>query len=282
MISKCPVCDGSGFSPQFRQLQRCLNCGFVTAETGLSDEQCRGLYGEDYFSGGEYANYLADERALRLNFERRLRTLARFSDPSRHGRLLEIGCAYGFFLDIARGSFGSVTGIDVSEGGVRYARERFGLRAVHADFLEHDFAGETFDVACMWDTIEHLRRPGDYIEKVGSLTGPGAVLALTTGDMGSLNARLRGEKWRLIHPPTHLHYFNRDTIARLLGRHGFRVVYCRPCGFYRSIDNAAYNILVLRKKRPAVYSFLKRKGLLDMVFYLNLYDIMYVIARKED
>ena len=49
-----------------------------------------------------------------------------------------------------------------------------------------------------------------------------APLALTTGDIGSVNARLRGHKWRMIHPPTHLHYFSAETMKALLDRHGFR------------------------------------------------------------
>jgi len=232
----------------------------------LPDDEVRSLYREHYFFGGEYGDYLADERALRRNFALRLAVLKKYMDPSRHRDLLEIGCAYGFFLDEARGGFRGVTGIDISEGGVLHAQRQFGLEAVHADFLEHDFEGRRFDAVCMWDTIEHLSRPDRYIEKVASMTDRGALLAVTTGDIGSFNARIRGGGWRLIHPPTHLHYFSRGTITRLLKRYGFQVLYSGHCGFYRSVDNAAYNILVLRKKGPRLYHLLKKSGLLDKVF----------------
>lgn len=280
MTCRCLVCGNTDFLPLFRQLVRCSSCGFITADLDLPEGEVRALYHDHYFFGGEYSNYLTDEKALRRNFALRLRRLGKYLDPSRHNDLLEIGCAYGFFLDEARSRFRHVEGIDIAEGGIRHGRERFGLDVSHADFPEHDFGSRTFDVVCMWDTIEHLEHPDAYIEKIGTLTARGSLFAATTGDTGSINARLRGENWRLIHPPTHLHYFTKETMTRLLANHGFKVIYCGSCGFYRSIDNAAYNILVLREKGPRIYSYLKKTGLLDLVFYLNLYDIMYVIARK--
>jgi len=133
----------------------------------------------------------------------------------------------------------------------------------------------------MWDTIEHLRAPNLYVEKIAQHTDQGALLAVTTADVASLNARVRGARWRMIHPPTHLHYFSSATLARLLERHGFEVIYNRYCGFYRSLGNVAYNILVLRQQKPGLFKQLERTGLTKFGFYLNLYDIMYVIARRR-
>ena len=55
---------------------------------------------------------------------------------------------------------------------------------------------------------------------------------MTTGDIGSLMARWRGARWRQIHPPTHLHYFSKLTLAQLLERHGFTVAYAGYDGMY--------------------------------------------------
>ena len=79
---------------------------------------------------------MADRAIIQKNFRLRLATLERFLDPARHRRLLEVGCAYGFFLDLARGRFETATGIDITEDGVRYARETLGLDAVQGDLLD--------------------------------------------------------------------------------------------------------------------------------------------------
>ncbi|MCA1815111.1 MAG: class I SAM-dependent methyltransferase [Acidobacteria bacterium] len=277
----CIVCGGTSHRQLYEGLLRCRACGYVFADARLTDEELRALYDEDFFTGAEFSDYAEDELHLRKNFRARLRVLRRFLDPSRHKRLLEIGSAYGFFLEEARALFESVEGIDITGAGIAHARERFQLDVTLGDFLSHDYGARRFDVVCMWDTIEHLREPQRFVEKIASLTERGALLALTTGDIESLNARLRGRRWRLIHPPTHLHYFSRRTIARLLAAHGFDVVYNRPCGFYRSLDNVAYNVFVLRHNLRLPHALLRRAGVARLGFYLNLSDIMYVIARRR-
>lgn len=247
----------------------------------MTDEELFDLYNEEFFTGAEFGDYAADERYFRKNFRLRFRELRKFLDPARHQRLLEIGSAYGFFLDEVRDEFESVQGIDITEAGVAHARERFKLNVVQNDFLAHDYGAERFDVVCMWDTIEHLRAPHLYVEKAARLMDSGGLLAITTADVDSFNARLRKKKWRMIHPPTHLHYFSAATLGRLLKRYGFEVIYNRYCGYYRSIGNVAYNIFVLRQQRPETFKQLERTGLTKLGFYLNLYDIMYVIARRR-
>jgi SAM-dependent methyltransferase len=247
----------------------------------LTDEELVALYNEQFFTGAEFSDYAGDEKFFRKNFRLRLKTLKRFLNPLRHQRLLEIGSAYGFFLDEAKQEFTSVQGIDITDEGVRFARESFGLDVVQDDFLSHEYGAQEFDVVCMWDTIEHLRAPHEYVEKIARHTKPGALLAVTTADADSVNARIRGRHWRMIHPPTHLHYFSAKTLEKMLDRYGFEVIYNRYCGFYRSFGNVAYNVLVLRQQKPALFRAFEKSGGSHLGFYLNLYDIMFVIARRR-
>ncbi len=277
----CIVCAGGAADQLYAGILKCRTCGYVYADMRLTDEELFALYNERFFTGAEFSDYAADERFFRKNFQLRFKKLKDFLDPARHKRLLEIGSAYGFFLDEVRGEFTSVQGIDITETGVRHARERFELDVIQGDFLAHDLGAQKFDVVCMWDTIEHLRAPQLYLEKIARHTDLGALLAVTTADIESLNARLRGAQWRMIHPPTHLHYFSAVTLTRLLDRHGFEVIYNRYCGFYRSLSNVGYNIFVLRQQRPWLFKQIERTSLTKFGFYLNLYDIMYVIARRR-
>lgn len=280
-MNECIVCGSTQAEPFYAGLLKCKRCGHVFADLRLTDEELFQLYSRNYFFGDEYSDYVADKRVIQKNFKLRLKTLQAFLNPTLHTKLLEIGCAYGFFLETARSRFDTVQGIDITEEGVRYTREILHLDALHGDLLEYDLGEQKFDVACMWDTIEHLRSPQLYVEKVSKHMDSGALLAITTGDINSLNARMRKSKWRLIHPPTHLHYFSIKSLAKMLNNYRFDVIYNRYCGFYRSVDNVAYNIFVLRQKQPRLYNLMKRLRLTDFDFYLNMYDIMYVIARKR-
>jgi SAM-dependent methyltransferase len=279
-MTECVVCGHTDHRLFYSGILKCGHCGHIFADLHITDADLLWLYDKTYFFGTEYSNYLADKEILRKNFRLRLKTLERYLTLNHHHRLLEIGSAYGFFLDLVRDRFDAV-GIDITADGTRYAKEVLGLNVVHGEFLAHDFGDRRFDVVCLWDTIEHLRNPDLYLEKISQHTTRGALLAITTGNVDSLVARTKRARWRLIHPPTHLHYFSRKTLGRLLDACGFDVISSRNCGFYRSIDNILYNILVLRRKQRGLYDLAKKSGLTALPCYLNLYDIIYVIAERR-
>jgi SAM-dependent methyltransferase len=278
---RCAACDGATSEPIYGGLLRCLRCGHAFAPPDASDEDLAAIYTESYFAGEEYHDYLGDKGLAQRNFRSRLRVLKSFIDPARHRRLFEVGCAYGFFLELARQSFDSVQGIDVSAAAASYAKNVLHLDAACGDFLHYDLAGREFDVACMWDTIEHLPHPDLYVSKLAHHMRTGALFAVTTGDFASLNARLRGAKWRLMHPPSHAHYFSIASMTSMLDRFGFDVVYARHCGFYRSLRSMAYGVFVQKHNDARALELLNRIGLGGFPLYLNFYDIMYVIARKR-
>jgi SAM-dependent methyltransferase len=276
----CVLCGGSSISPLYAGLSRCGQCGHTFAIPELGAQQFSHLYDEDYFRGAEYRDYQSDQTVIERNFAAQLAAMRPFLVPGRHRNLLEIGCAYGFFLRLARPHFESVQGLDLSEPAVRHCTERLGLNVARADLLEWEPPGE-LDVVCMWETIEHLTRPDLYLRRAAQYMRAGALIAITTGDIGSLNARLRRSKWRLIHPPTHVHYFSRQSMTGFLDKLGFSVVHDGRPGFSRSLGSIAYGSFVLRHGWWLPSKVLQALRMTNWPLYLNLYDIMYVIARKR-
>jgi SAM-dependent methyltransferase len=279
-VTACVVCGAAGEAMGYAGLRRCSGCSHVWADLSIGSEELARLYQRPYFFGDEYSNYLEDRRVMEKNFARRLATLRRYMTPS-HRRLFEIGCAYGFFLNTARESFEDVSGIDISRDAVAYAHGELGVNAECGDLLSTDLSGREFDVVCLWDTIEHLAEPQRFVEKMTPHMPEGALLAITTGDIASLNARLQKARWRLIHPPTHLQYFTLESLTRLLERCGFRVIHVEHCGFYRSLGGMIHNLVALRWKWPRAGEWLRRLTPSRLDLYLNLHDIMYVIAERR-
>lgn len=254
---------------------RCRSCDLVYFSEAVDT---KALYGANYFHGGEYHDYSLDKGTLQRNFSGRVVYLEQIL---LKGRLLELGCAYGFFLELAAKKY-EAQGIDISEDGVRNAKEKLGLNARHGDFLNFPDELSSYDVACLWDTIEHLPEPFQYLEKLGKWVKPGGHLVLTTGDFGSILARMRGRKWRQIHPPTHLFYFDKKTISRALEKAGFRVVEFSYVGQYRSYRSMFYELFCLRHPNFSwIYRLFTLNGRLDFPVYLNTFDIMQVTAQRE-
>ena len=281
MSKPCILCGSTEGTPLYQGILRCKNCSLVFADVNLDPAGLADLYRKNYFFGEEYSNYLDDREVLQKNFRLRLNVLTRFTNPVRHKSLFEVGCAYGFFLSLAREHFEKVQGIDITEDGVRHCLQA-GLDVTQADLMDVNLNGRDLDVVCLWDTIEHLMEPSRYMEKLSQHMKPGALVAITTGDIDSWNARLKKHKWRLIHPPTHLYYFSLKTLVRLLKSFGFEAVYSRHCGFYRSLDNVVHNLFTLRSGLPVIHRMIKRSGLGKLHFYLNLFDILYVVARRVE
>ena len=141
-----------------------------------------------------------------------------------------------------------------------------------------------FRSVCMWDTIEHLEHPEAFVARARDVLADDGLLFVTTGDIGAAFARWRGPKWRMIHPPTHLQYFSTDSLARLLGRHGFRVAYSRSTPMYRNVGETLGRLATLGRGAVGRIATLARRFVPGPIqrggFWLDLGDIMYVAARK--
>jgi SAM-dependent methyltransferase len=276
-----PVCILCGHDASdhflYAGILQCPSCGFIFADTQLSADDLQKLYQRNYFLGNEYLNYLEDKPALQKNFNARTRTLLKYSAG---GNLFEIGCAYGFFLELAQCHW-KVEGCDISAPACDEA-QRQGYNVACGDFLRLPLKEEQYDVVALWDTIEHLARPDLYVQKSSTLLKRGGILCATTGDIGSSMAKMRKHRWRLIHPPTHLYYFDRKSMEQILHKNGLEIIHFQHCGYSRSVRQILYSLLVLNHEtelRKKLYELLK--PLFGFSVYINLYDIMFVIARKK-
>jgi SAM-dependent methyltransferase len=168
----------------------------------------------DYFSGrcaDGYVDYRASGPVLRREFAR---TVAFIRNFIAHGRLLELGCAYGFFLQEARPFF-EVAGIELAEDAATYCRNN-GLNVLSgvADEGSCRDLGK-MDVIVLLDVIEHVPNPRETLALCERHLNPSGIIVLTTGDFASLVARLSGRAWRLMTPPQHLWFFTPESVRCL-------------------------------------------------------------------
>lgn len=220
--SQCALCEGA-LAPLFDKdgyaICRCGSCGLVQVDTPPSRDELERMYGEAYFSSEVFHDYLA-EREVRVQAGRAaVQTLARLAPA---GKLLDVGCAAGFFLEAASAHY-EVTGVELSPFASSYARETLGLRVFTGDVSDGVLDGEQFDVVTVWNTIEHMSDPLGAFAAIARITRPGALLALSTGDVSGPLARIDLRNWNLMAPPYHLFFFSPKTIDLLLAAAGFEV-----------------------------------------------------------
>lgn len=277
----CPVCGADAEAHQIVYqkngcaVRRCSGCGLGSAVVSPGFDP-GALYGEEYFQGGcadGYADYALSERVIRAEARRSLNALGRLM-PLR-GSLLEIGCAYGFFLLEAQAYF-QCRGVDVSPAAVRYARQR-GLDVEQggaAAFLQSETL--QYDAAVLFDVIEHLPDPRQVLSLLHSRLKPGGCLMLTTGDWDSTLARRMGARWRLMTPPQHLFYFSAATLRALLSACGFEVLESSHPSKLVPLGLAFYQVT-----RRLGWELPMGRWSNSLAAPVNLFDALRVIARKR-
>lgn len=148
------------------------------------------------------------------------------------------------------------------------------------DLFAADLPQGAFDAIVMGDVIEHLPRAGEALDEIAALLAPGGVLALALPDAGSRLARLMGRRWWSV-IPTHVHYFTRSSVTRLLGHHGYEVVELTTAPKTFSVE---YYLGRVGGYRPGIARALvgaaRRVGVAERLWTPDFRDRMLVIARR--
>jgi len=221
----CNLCDRD--MPRYVTTQnhctivRCNNCGFVYVNPRPED----GAYKE------LYTDYLPDRMENPLDWKAYMERVYKFTADlieariTSKGRFMDIGCGFGFFVEVMRDRGWKASGVDISHTAVSYARER-GLDVDLGLISDSNHVEGTFDAITMFYVLEHVTSPVETLKEVLGLLRPGGLLVLrlphTTPIVRMLD--LLHINNNLYDPPFHLSDFSPDTINRMLAMVGYREV----------------------------------------------------------
>lgn len=284
--SHCALCGSRSAEYVYPRLGmiRCVGCGLIRTREIPDKEQLEALYSEGYFHSSDsgalgYDDYVGDRSKITRTFHRRMQEIEKVTGGK--GRLLDVGCAMGFSLQVARERGWDALGVEVSGFACDYARENLGIDILCGSLDEARLQAESFDVITMWDYIEHNPAPVEELNEASRLLRTGGLLALTTPDISSLVARITGNRWMGIKQGEHLYYFSSATLRHLLTKCGFEPIRLKYVGKY--VDLGFFI------KRTGIYSatverLLSRTartlGIADHVLYVNPFDILLAYGKK--
>ena len=270
------------------EVVRCPSCGLLFRASLPSSEELIAVYGGDYFRDDPlhpnregYADYFEDAPLHRRNARRRLEMLESLYGGAGK-RLLDVGCAAGFFVAEAQARGWRAEGIDLSREVVEWGRRCVVDELRDAPFARFSGPLESYDMVTMWDYIEHSVDPVADITHASGLLVPGGLLALSTGDVESLAARLIGRRWHLLTPRHHNFFFGIGTLRRLLGAAGFTVVSVRRETSWYSLSHLVYKLTTPLPERfgRVIAHRVRRSRVRDVAIPVNLLDIVTVVAAK--
>jgi 2-polyprenyl-3-methyl-5-hydroxy-6-metoxy-1,4-benzoquinol methylase len=267
-------------------LCRCTHCELVSVYPFPREEELRAVYAAEYFKSDEssvkgYDDYESDRPNIVRTAARRLQEIERLVPT---GRLLDVGCALGFFLEEARRRGWAVEGIDISAHAIQYAQDRLGLPAQVGTLGDARLAKDSFDVITLWDVIEHLPNPVAELGVCRDLLRPGGLLVLSTPDLESWVAKITGPRWMGFKlADEHIYYFSRKTITLALEKAGFEMVEITTIGKHVTFEFFARRLSMYLPGAASVLALaFTLMGIEDGAIYVDPRDLMRVVARRKD
>lgn len=219
--SLCGSCDAITYQHNDQhRIMKCKRCGLLYVDPQPTEDELR-----------EYYTRIADHQYL-LKYKHQslqrgdkiLQLVGRFKAD---GNLLDVGCGYGFFLDLARKKGWNAYGLELATGAVQYAREVYNLNILQGDINEVPFRRGEFDLISLQHTLEHIPHPILTLRKLAAALKSDGILAVAVPNAASLMARLAGTRWVCFSQASHhlCHYTTR-TLELLLNLSGFENIAC--------------------------------------------------------
>jgi 2-polyprenyl-3-methyl-5-hydroxy-6-metoxy-1,4-benzoquinol methylase len=240
---RCPVCgEFPGHTlvcrNESRSYFRCGSCSTIFQVRLLPDtiEYDRAYFFEEYRS--QYGRtYLEDFEHIKDMGRRRLEMINRqLFDTEGQPRLLDIGCAYGPFLDAARDGGFLPEGIDISADAVGHVRNSLGISARCGDIADEDFRNgydaSSFDVVTMWYVIEHFRDLTAILPWIRRILKPWGLFAIATPNSSGISGRRNLPGFLFGGPEDHFTVWSPRQAEKAGAFHGFQLQHWNSTGHH--------------------------------------------------
>jgi 2-polyprenyl-3-methyl-5-hydroxy-6-metoxy-1,4-benzoquinol methylase len=197
---------------------RCDQCGFVFLYPRMTPESEKEFYEKTYRS--EYDKQDA-ESLWESSLPEAKKRVSRFTDLySPDIRLLEIGCASGYFLSEVKEHVKSVIGVELTKNYVKFARDR-GLDVKESldEVVDH-----SCDLIFMFHVLEHIEDPIHFLEELKKKLSPTGKLVIEVPNVEDVLVSVYKIQnhldfyWEIAHN----YYFSKQTLETVLEKAGFR------------------------------------------------------------
>ncbi len=215
-LTACPICANCKLKDRWiigqYIITRCRTCGFIFVRNEMTAEMI-----QDFYGGGDDSVYVDQNNLENLNYYNlRLREIIAQIRPP--GRILDVGCSSGQFLDTMAGW--ERYGVEISPNAL-LAEKKYGANISRLPLHSGQWPNAFFDVITLLDSFDHMPNPLDVLTNCRTLLKPGGLIVVKVHDISSLFARACGRRYYALIPPSHLSYFSPRTLRQALERTGY-------------------------------------------------------------
>ena len=278
MNTDCPLCKGIQIESAYvlNRIKRedfpvvnCNDCGTFFLYPEPSESVLKDSYSEKYH-GSREKKFMGIIQRIRISEVNRRYRLCKKRLP-QNGKVLDIGCGEGLFIEKFRKHGSNVVGIEVSDIADQRSSKK-GLQVIKGTFETVDLKGEKFDLISLIHVFEHLSEPYAVLDKIGRHFNPGGQLLIVIPNISSWQARMFKGNWFHWDPPRHLFLCTPEALKDKMDSMEYELVHERylslemnPFGLFQSILN------FLGFERDSFYTLIKNNDASHRLSFLGVF-----------
>ncbi|MEM4202700.1 MAG: class I SAM-dependent methyltransferase [Candidatus Methanomethylicaceae archaeon] len=203
-------------------LVRCRQCGLMYLNPRPTMEEMARYYPNDYHA----YRVVDDQKSIitslehRYGINRRCRAVITRAGL-KSGRILDVGCSTGSFLDAMRRRGWETYGVEIHAGAANYAREHLELDVFTGTLIDAHYPDSFFDVVTLWNVLEHLHQPQATLFEIRRILRQEGLLVISLPNPDCIEAKIFGRYWAGLDAPRHLYIYSRHTLQQALALAGF-------------------------------------------------------------
>ena len=233
-MNSCPICTtemkfkfvtkdylvtGESFD-----IVECEACSIRTT-TPFPDKKIIGNYysSDDYISHDDKVSGIFDSiyglvRTYQLNKKKKL--IGKYFNKS-NGKILDIGCGAGDFLQYMKENHWNINGVDTSNKARKIAKKKLNIKVMDPkDWINNK---EKYDVITCWHSLEHVHEPWVYLDKIKKSLTLNGFLIVALPNYQSTDAKIYKEFWAAYDTPRHLYHFTIKSMNKTIKPHGLNI-----------------------------------------------------------
>lgn len=156
------------------KIVKCRKCGLIFRNPLPSLNDIK-IASDNWYKYGSTPQFWYENR-LPI-FKNNLKIIKRIK--KENNRLLDIGCGYGYFLNLAKeNGFEEVYGVDISDVTYEFAKKNFNLPVFKGTLKEANFPSDYFDVITCWNTLECVLNPFEELTEINRILKKDGLLCI--------------------------------------------------------------------------------------------------------
>lgn len=242
--SHCPVCKSSFVKPFLSAkdntvsqanfaIWHCDQCS-VRFTQDVPEQEAIGAY----YASDNYVSHSDTQEGFinKLYHLIRKRTLAAklklvtAETGKQSGKILDVGCGTGAFLNTMQQAGWNCTGLEPDEAARSKARALYNIEAQPSERI-YSLQPQTYDAISLWHVLEHVHELHEYVDQLKNLLAVNGRLFIAVPNYTSHDAAVYKENWAAYDVPRHLYHFSPASMKKLMNAHGLEVKKMKPMWF---------------------------------------------------